>query len=113
MSDLCQAASQDIKDGNEGPRHCASQTVRTGLDYDQENMKDKARAFHTCKMSLARQVFPLFSFSSKPSSRFNGCATLQLSRAQGNFCIVTIEVACQRLGPIYIILLVNVKLFQV
>ena len=34
------------------------------------------------------------SLFSKLPFRFNGCATLQLSRAQGNFCIVTIEVSC-------------------
>ena len=111
MPHLSEVADQESM--GHGTRQCASEMVTSSYDYSRTNMKDKARAFHTCKMSLARQVFPLFSFSSKPSSRFNGCATLQLSRAQGNFCIVTIEVACQRLGPIYLILLVNVKLFQV
>ena len=110
---LGEVADQESMEGGHGTRQCASEMVRSSYDYSNTKIaKDKARAFHTCKMSLARQVFAYFSLIPKPPFRFNGCATLQLSRAQGNFCIVTLEVACQRLGPIYIILFVNVKLLS-
>ena len=55
-----------------GTRQCASEMVTSSYDYSNTKAKDKARAFHTCKMSLARQVFAYFSFFLK--------TTLQVQR---------------------------------
>ena len=60
MPHLVDVAAQEILDGGHGARQCATQMVTAGVfDYSNHNTKDKARAFHMCKMSLARQVLLL------------------------------------------------------
>ena len=56
MPHLGEVAAQESMDGGHGSRQCASEMVTSSFDYSNEKAKDKARAFHTCKMNLARQV---------------------------------------------------------
>ena len=60
MPHLVDVAAQEILEGGHGARQCATQMVTACFfDYSNHNTKDKARAFHMCKMSLARQVLLL------------------------------------------------------
>ena len=44
------------KEGRHCPGYCSTETVRKSYKGKESTKKDKARAFHTCKMNLAKQV---------------------------------------------------------
>ena len=98
VAPLGEFAAQEDQGGSQGSVHlpegqCTSQTVTS--DYADYELKNKAHAFHECKMTLSRQVcfHLLLPEPWKLPFRLHACANQQLSRPQGNFCIVTKEVS--------------------
>ena len=77
-----EVAVQESTEGGHGTRQCASEAVTARFDYsDGKKNKDKARAFHACKMSLARQVCIL---NTSPSSQkyLSGSTVVRLYSCQ-------------------------------
>ena len=48
--------AQGLQEGRHYPGYCTAETVRKSSEGKESTKKDKARAFHTCKMNLAKQV---------------------------------------------------------
>ena len=77
-----EVAVQESTEGGHGTRQCASEAVTARFDYSNgKKNKDKARAFHACKMSLARQVCIL---NTSPSSQkyLSGSTVVRLYSCQ-------------------------------
>ena len=85
--------AQGQKEGKHYPGYCTSETVRKSSEGKESTKKDKARAFHTCKMNLAKQVAGMkVACGRNFFFRSSDCVILQQSSQVGNCCIVITEV---------------------